>query len=277
MTPRLIQPDILDNTKATCYQRCPRQYYWRHMRHLVSGGYNIDLSFGQTWHKALEYIYLDKPEADILAQFTDIYRPLFELNWPDSKKKTPDLGLKLLKDYIKRFNKDRQWTILEVEVALQVELASDLIACGRADLLIRERGEIYIVEHKTTSNINWFTHKPNNQITGYITMAKILGHNIAGCIPNIVPCLKKYLKEPTEFYRPKTYRSEEDCNEWIDMFRLTKTHIEQSIATGWFPLHTGECWRCPYKNLCNTDSKYLENVVKTDFEVNEWKPWEAED
>ena len=47
-----------DNTRLTAFKRCPRYYYFRHLRDFVQEGSSaVPLVFGGAWHEAMDSIW----------------------------------------------------------------------------------------------------------------------------------------------------------------------------------------------------------------------------
>lgn len=88
---------------------------------------------------------------------------------------------------------DANWRILAVEVEFRYELAGYLVG-GKIDALIEdlESGLIYVVEHKTTGqdasagSSYWEKLAIDLQISIYVDGATVLGHEIAGCIYDVL-------------------------------------------------------------------------------------------
>ena len=182
------------------------------------------------------------------------------------------MGLKILEAYVKEYFPER-WKVLHVESSIAVELSKDILYYGRIDLIVELNGVIYIVDHKTSSNMR-FMASPNHQFTGYIHNGLTLGLNVTGAIANILGVYKT----KTEFKRPATYRSEGDIREWKHYVMDTKMRIDQCLREEFFPMFAHSCYRygatCPFEVLCTAEDKWREDIIETDFNINEWKPWE---
>ena len=48
---------LYDNTRLAAFRKCPRYYYYRHVRHWEALESKVALSFGKAWHAAMEYIW----------------------------------------------------------------------------------------------------------------------------------------------------------------------------------------------------------------------------
>lgn len=267
----------IDNTMLQCFCKCPRSFYYRHVRHLnpQAQGISPPLNFGRAIHKGLEVLYSTNDLASALQGFKDELDP-----HPDSNddKRNIATGLKMLIDYRAKWGKDEHWEILAVEVPYQFELTKDIVFCAKLDLVLKMMGQVYVGEHKTSGSTGWFTPRPNHQLSGYSFAGKVMGHDIAGAVVNILyvyaPSTKKSINE--RFHRIITARTEDELEEWKHWVLATKLNIDHCLSTGWFPQHTGDCFRCIYRDLCNTNKHSLEAMIASQFMVDEWKPWVVE-
>jgi len=89
--------------------------------------------------------------------------------------------------------KDEPWDIIAIEVEFRYELDGYLIG-GKIDAIIRDQrnGEVWIVEHKTTrqdasvGSVYWDRLSIDTQVSIYVDGATMLGHEIAGCIYDVL-------------------------------------------------------------------------------------------
>ena len=99
------------------------------------------------------------------------------------------------------------WEILAVEVEFQYELDGYLIG-GKIDAVVRdnETGLVYVLEHKSTSldtspgAAYWSRLAVDTQVSIYLDGAAILGHDVAGCIYDVLvrPAHKLQFATPVE-------------------------------------------------------------------------------
>lgn len=268
-----------DNTSLSTFCKCPRMYYFRHVRHLVpnfgEGEMSPALNFGRAIHSGLEAYYKNGEDPTLAAKS-------FELEFNPSivsDKHTLTHGLSILKDYHAKWYPER-WEVVSVEASTSFELAKDLVFCAKLDTIVKMFGSHYIVEHKTSGSAGWFSPRPNHQLSGYCYAGRALGIDIQGAVANILyvlsPATKKKLED--RFHRLITARTNEELEEWKRWVLYTKHQIDTCLENGWFPLSTSECWRCSYRNLCNTYSNSsLEAIIEQDFKESKWAPWENND
>lgn len=282
---------ILDNTMIKSFNRCPRQFQYRHIMHLTPINENsTPLFFGSVVHSALENYYLTGDIDKSLQLAKDLYTPKviqppqgidIGLNpigsypsvstIPTDDTRNITSCLTILGGYFKKWHPE-QFKIKQVEVAFQIELASDLIFCGKADGVIEYLGDLYILEHKTSKSISSFCAKPNHQISGYIYSLRVLGQPIVGAIVNLIAVLKTKL----DYHRVITTRVESELEEWRMMVLDVKTRIDRCLSRNWFPKDDNSCSFCSFKTLCNTENKDIaETIIQTQYKSSPWRPWES--
>lgn len=275
MIDELSKPLYVDNTMLQCFARCPRQYYWRHVRHLVPSttGGSPALNFGRAIHKALEERYKGQDLESQLRSFKETLDPS-----AIDDKRNFETGLLLLLDYDKKWGKE-QWEVLGVEESLTFELAKDVLFCARIDLRVKMMGSVYVVEHKTSGRAGWFVPRPNHQLSGYSYGGRLVGGEAEGAIVNILyvyaPSTKKSMND--KFHRAMTHREDIELEEWRHWVMWQKGLIDRCIESKWFPIQTNECFRCVYKDLCNTTNpEFLEECVNSSYKIEEWAPWKVD-
>lgn len=113
---------------------------------------------------------------------------------------------------------------------------------GIFDGLIDFSGQIYILEHKSTSMLGgqYFNQfKPNNQVSGYIWAAgELSGKKVVGALVNAIGI---YKAGKTKFEREPTSRSMTAIDEWKRNVQMTCAEIKYHERTGFWPLRTQAC------------------------------------
>ena len=258
----------LDNTMVDCFNRCPRKFYWRHVRHLVrKGKVSPPLAFGSAIHLALEIAYKGSSKEEAMTMFL--------ANYDDDDgtgKRTPENGLVILEAYWDRYFPEMNWEVLHTEDHTAVELTSDILYVGKIDLIVKHLGIIYIVDHKTSSNMRFVT-EPNHQMTGYVHNARELGFDCSGAIINMIGVYKT----KTEFKRPMTMRSNDDILEWKHYVCDTKMRMDLCFDERWFPCFAHSCYNfgsmCPYEELCICSKGVQDYIIEGSYEEEKWEPW----
>lgn len=173
----------LDNSQLQQFKNCPESYRLKYRYQKDETGAWLGLSkpdatkddhhknWGSAIHAGLRVFYLKGGWDDIKAAFQAGYPE--QLDFSD-KAKTPENGLLLLDRYIRRYkDQDNTWEILDAEVRQEFELYPGVVYTVKMDLVVRQQGCVYFVDHKTTKmdgSIDpgyWTQFEPNSQITGY--------------------------------------------------------------------------------------------------------------
>lgn len=257
----------LDNTMLQAFNKCPKHFYWRHIRHLVpKGSTPTALLFGSSIHLALETLYKGGTLEESICLFENDYSRYDGLDG----KRTLGKGIQIMKSYYKMYFPE-YFKVLQVESGLTAELSSDIMFVGRADLIVELKNGIYIMEHKTSSSMHSFNDKPNHQMTGYTWAVRELGYDCKGVIVNILGVYKT--KE--DFLRKVTTRTEEEITDWKHWVMDTKLKIDNCLENSYFPMYTGSCWNCTFVKLCASSNDMMcEAQVKGLYEEEVWKPWD---
>ncbi len=113
---------------------------------------------------------------------------------------------------------------------------------GIFDGLIEFSGSVYVLEHKSTSQLGTYyfnQFKPNNQVTGYVWAAGLLsGRRVGGAIINAIGV---YKSSATKFDRQITTRSPDNIAEWLNNVKNTCEMIVACERSGYWPMFTTSC------------------------------------
>lgn len=113
---------------------------------------------------------------------------------------------------------------------------------GIFDGLVEFNGTVYVLEHKTTSQMGAYyfnQFKPNNQVSGYVWAAGLLsGKKVGGAVINAI-CTRKTGKP--EFKRQITTRSQSDIDKWLFDIYTECVNIKQHEKMGHWPFRTISC------------------------------------
>lgn len=171
-----------DNTRLSSYKTCPRMYYFRHIRNWRRDGTALPLTFGLSWHAAMDVIWglAGKTEDNkVLAlayqKFIDTWTA-DGLPHPDEmdfetiaqyEPRTPQIAMEMLVEYL---NHRKEFiTGCDEIIAIEQPFAIPLYPgedcqhfyIGRIDKKVRKDGRVLNIEHKTTS---WYQGRsPNHQ------------------------------------------------------------------------------------------------------------------
>jgi len=215
---------LIRTSERSDFKSC--QFYWYH--HWVNGltGRTVPTWawFGTAIHKALEVRYpvgLKRGGLpDVLDSFVEavgdetgrIWEKGGELD-DEEVHDGKELGLEMLKGYVKHYGLDSRWQVIHTEQPFQIDVRDPntgrLIAvyCGTWDLLVWDRvDKVYrLVDHKTRAQFkkDWSFFNLNDQGGSYLWVApEVLRHmgligrrdHIDGIVFNM---LRKALPQPT--------------------------------------------------------------------------------
>jgi hypothetical protein len=189
---------LYDNTRIKDYKRCPRYYYFRHLCDWKSGADKaLPLVFGGSWGEAMNVVWplLCRGEATVdtamlgFEAFIQKWRE-YDLPYPlsleqeqDMAPRTPGVALEMLVEYVEqRRMATSEMELIEVERPFVVPLDPEddtLFYVGRMDKVVKRRGKVMAIEHKTTTAYKISktmpfragfldSFSPESQIDGYL-------------------------------------------------------------------------------------------------------------
>jgi hypothetical protein len=200
----VLQP--LSNSEKRCFQACPRKHYIRYGLRIRPVRAADALRFGSLLHIGLEAWWRaarvggGRFAAGLAALRAGEAEP-FEL----AKAEV------LLAAYHTKW-KDEPLEVLDVEATFETaivnpETGAPSRTCyltGKIDAIVRMAdGLVYICEHKTTSEVieggsdYWKRLRLDSQVSDYFVGARALGHDVSGCLYDVIGKPKLQLLEAT--------------------------------------------------------------------------------
>lgn len=262
--------EVFDNTSLSVFKLCPQKYYYRMLEHLipvVSNNYAAE--YGIAFHKAMDVWYNTHDFEKTSSAFIDYWTP-FEGSDPTNLRSLIN-GVKLLQQYVSTY-KVELFEMIHTEIAFTAELNKNYLYHGKCDGLVKySDGNLYTLEHKTSSVKGYLSLKPNHQLDGYqFGVSQLYNQPIKGCIFNQIYMSKK----GNEFVREMTLRSpidilnfQADTISWCD-------DVNRCNDAGKWRKNTNSCGAyykaCEYKILCDCPSESLSTVKDTCFKVQKW-------
>ena len=230
------------------YLRCPLQYKFRYQNGLRVQPTSYQ-TLGKAIHATLEQNYQQKvsskkdlPLEKMQDWFSDVWDmwaedTLFE----DGEKpgEIKDDGLRLISAYHEKISPNIQPAYVEREFNLDLDEGYTLK--GFIDL-IDDKGTI--IEHKTSRrSMTEEQVKRDLQPTIYALAYRVLeGKEEAGIRFDVMVRTKK-----PKIQQIKTYRTQEDIDRLLKLFRYVRKAIESEI---FYPNPNFMCSNCGYKKLC---------------------------
>jgi PD-(D/E)XK nuclease superfamily len=245
---------LLTTSEKSCYQLCPRKHYYQYYLLMRSVWKTESLRFGSLWHRGQE-AWWGASKMPLQCAFS-------AMNQPDPRSGKPDpvqliIAQELMELYDERWGNE-PYEVLGVEQQFECPMLNPETGAasrtfrraGKIDVIVRDArdGRVLVVEHKTSSeditpgNDYWKMLQLNSQVSDYFVGGKSLGHDIVGCLYDVVakpklrpllatpPELRKYTKATkTEPSRP--YAGQRDTDETLDEFRVRlRAHIRENPA-----------------------------------------------
>ena len=301
-----LKERMWDYTTLDMYLRCKRKYYWRIVRDLEHMTTSPALDFGKTVHASLEAYYKNKRSLPEAMKVWDSY-----ITKEGDELRTQANGQKLMEWYDKVYQ-HCPLEILQVEIGFavpvynptefcvkcskQLEMHKEncpncnyprsIMYCGRIDGLAKWDGQLFALEHKTTSvmGYSYFEQfRPNMQIDGYTYAAsQLLQEPCAGAIVNALEPWKevkrvteKTKKPEDHFARKPIMRSAEELKDFALEVNQLVCEILQAEEKQVYYKTKSACFQynysCPYKQLCLYGDD--ERLIKKDYNVSKWEPY----
>lgn len=242
-----MSKQLLTNSRAKDFRACNRLHHLRYNLGYRPAEEAEVLRFGSLWHTGQEAWWLailtGKPES---AWFEDAIAAIrASASDPIDQVKAEELTL----GYHLRW-KDEGLVPLEVEVEFLCDLVNPETSAasrtfdlaGKIDGIVKDRnGRVLLTERKTSSedigvgSEYWRRLTLDPQISTYFRGARSLGHNVEGCIYDVVvkPRLQLYQATPAEKRQYKKtgelYASQRDRDESLDEYReRLRNHIAEN-------------------------------------------------
>lgn len=312
---------VVRTSERTSHKRCPQQWWWAYRMGFQTRGETPDaLWFGIGVHLALAQWYgkgkrrgvhpadafdlwADGEERWIRAAYADRNK-----EWYDEPKfeEARELGVAMLEGYVERYGKDLRWNVLAIEhpFSVKVTRAGKPIAIFKStwDGVYRDEddGEIYLLEHKTATQISLAYLELDDQAGAYWAVATAIcqqkgwlkpGEKIAGITYNF---LRKSMPDdrprnaegaflnkdgtvskkqpPDKYVRHLVERAPQELKSQMERLADQVT-IMNGMRDGSIPViknTTRECTWCPFFEMCKLHERggqaWLE-FAKSEFRV----------
>ncbi len=189
--------NILTYSALNTFRNCPRKYKHRYVDCLRPRQKPDALSFGGVVHAAIELWYQQVDDVNRLWNvlcFVDDQFP--DRNHDDRQKAAWHLARAIITGYARRYPRE-DFEIVEVEKSFTGEIrnpdtgrpSQTFVMAGKADAIVRLKGCMYLLEHKTAATVDgayldrlW----TDTQIALYSFYLRQLGYPIVGVIYNVL-------------------------------------------------------------------------------------------
>lgn len=312
--------EAYDNTRVSAHRGCNRRYFFRHKAHIKSVGPELPLVFGLSWHSAMDVVWEHAKSSANDDELANLAYHAFRDTWeeegltadpsPDQADtwlpRVPGVGLEMIYYYIKQWRAmiATDYELLQIEMPFAVPLDPDdpnLLYIGRIDKVVRWRGKVWGIEHKTTSSYKkdgYFrtdfleSFSPNSQIDGYLhALRMVYGDDAKGII---VDAALVHRTVHEGFKHIPIDKAEDLLSAWlydtIEEIKRIRINDEQLLLVdeedrimAAYPKNTGDCSSffgrpCPYINICKGDANPLDiylGEIPHGFEFKKWEPWDV--
>lgn len=273
---------IWDYSTISTFQTCRRKYYWQHLRHLRPRVKGVALEFGSAIHDALDAYYVSGLDAAKL---------MFELKYADregDELRTVANGLKMLDWYAKKYQHE-PFKVLGKPESGFVFVIGDFLFGGRIDLPVEWDGQLWIMEHKTTTRLTqgYFDQFDlDKQPTGYIIAAEhyFKDRKVAGCIINVLEPWKELIRPTTKSKTPEDHFLRKPITRSQMLKERFLLNIQRLVRDIKWCEENNEFQEaekkevclyynrpCPYLQLCRYGED--EKVIANDYVVEKWSPF----
>ncbi len=179
---------LYTNSRLKVLRECMRLHHYKYVLNIRTAATAV-MDFGTIGHAALEAWLRAWKRNDLDARLPDALAAIETSHVsPHDKARLAAI----ISAYHYRWS-SQPWEILEVEVEFRYELGGYLIG-GKIDGIIRDTrdGRVWLLEHKTTGQdasaggTYWSRLALDSQISIYVDGGTMLGHEIAGCIYDVL-------------------------------------------------------------------------------------------
>lgn len=311
---------LYSNSQVSTYESCNRKHLFSYILGLKGDSIAPAPTFGKAWHKAMDVVWREICHGD-RNDHPNLVRTAFEA-WQDEwtsegfpgllditddqeeelKARTPFTALGMIEEYIpirKDFLEDIKLISVEQPFLVPLSKDEDLWYCGVLDKVIKYRGRVYIVDHKTTSAYKIkggfkasFTESfsPDTQIDGYAYAGRMLwGDEFKGIFVDGALVHKKvhdkYCLLPIE-----RQTAQIDSWLWETLDKIQRIEKDKRRAQVYQPVdylpasikNTLSCWSfntpCTYTDLCkawaNPILEIREKGIPIGFKIDRSSPFD---
>ena len=257
----------------SAYMVCQRRFWLRHVKDLTLKTRITPLEFGGAIHAALNTWFKSGSADKALTSFKSAWEACGG-DCQEDQKRTQAKAERILKGYIAKYAQE-PFTVLANEKAFESVMPNGLTYIGRRDRVVNWQGAIYVLEHKTMSQLGYATFnkfKPNLQIDGYIyDAAKNDYPTCHGCVVDAILVAKT--KE--DYARKIETRTAEEIDTFPELFDHITQAIQNSLANDhWVPNYEMCTYygACPYRTMCMQPKELWQRIADTEYVVSHWDP-----
>lgn len=283
---------IWDYSVLSTFQTCRKKYYWTYVRNLRPKIKGVALEFGGAIHEALDAYYINGGGENGLA----CAKTVFECNYKDregDKLRTVANGIKMLEWYSKKYASEPFKVLGKPETGFVFHVSDNVLFGGRIDLPVEWDGQLWIMEHKTTTRLTsgYFDQfELDRQVTGYIIAAEnyFKDRKVMGCIVNVLEPWKELIRPTAKSKTPEDHFLRKPITRSLmlkERFLLNTQRLVRDIQWCEENDEFQEAEKkevcqyynrpCPYLQLCKYGED--EKVIANDYIVEKWEPFKPQE
>lgn len=312
----------VDNSLVELLTTCPRALEYNRFHRRVAATNKPSLAFGSAIHLALEYRYKTYknmfPDAVLMDEQAQLLSKFFEENPGDPEDyRNLNWALEIIRRYNDRYAVEEFQLLTDENSEVQVEMsfalplftftpqyemegfpnAIPIIYTGRIDLPVMWDGQLFIIDHKTTSILGpqfGDKMKMSAQQKGYcwafeqLTKQKVAGYCINAIRVKEPPAYLTNPESPRKgkntveswwqdsFVRERYFLQDGEMEEWKRNVIALITEMFWHYSNDYMPMKTAWCnqfGRCQYFDVCSL-SRTDRGVMLSSgmFMENTWNP-----
>ncbi len=289
--------EIVDASKLKTYTDCPRKYFKEHVLGWRLEGPNVNLVFGECWHRCMEHLLIHGYNIEAIQEAAAIGEEYYREFYPPSSDalngaKVPGILPIALAEYVGRYKSDN-FEVLHTEVGGAVPIDDKRVLHFRLDSIMKDNnrhGKIVSLEHKTSKRRGYFENYAIDLQSGTYTHVlycaypaeEVYGVEINGAV---------FLKKERDFQRVPAARSPDAMLEWLwsvqhwydrldwDYAELNECSEGDKVMSA-FVKNTQACskyGKCTFYDICHARANPLQfPEAPPGYEIEFWDPRERE-
>lgn len=309
-----------DSTSLGLLKTCPRLYQYTMIDGWGSRDESIHLRFGIEYHSALQdyavaraagTAHEDAIRETVRLLHSRVYNWTPDRNTRAGKYKNRETIIGLVIDYLDHFVDDPADTFILADGRPAVELSfrfalnwgpqaarpldygddpeitklgQPYLLSGHLDRVVNFADALYVMDRKTSlstlSGYYFNQWSPNNQMTLYTLAGKImLNSPIKGVI---IDAAQVMLREPNNFQRGFTYRTDDQLDEWVHDLKYWLQSAETYATMEYWPQNDTSCDKfggCKFREVCSKSPSVREQYLRATFDKlapeERWNPLRA--
>ena len=293
---------IYDNSMLSSYKDCPRKYYLRYGIHWRSEGTAIPLVFGLSWHSGQDAVWQYAKKLRGQEELAQAAMAKFLETWEEEglpaemdmeqleryNPRIPQVAHEMYVNYIAtRWNMLMEAQILAIEQPFAVPMPGheDTWYVGRLDKVVDFKGQVLVLEHKTTTAYKKDGGFQSSYVDSWFTDSQVKGYQFGGGLyfnglsQVWVDAALVHKKEHNHFrFIPVAHQINiieeflKDTGYWIDK-------LEASWKRGYFERNENSCvgkyGSCTFIDICRSiPNGSLPKEPPPGFMIEQWQPFD---